>query len=1092
MNKILYTKAFRPFCGLLHKIPIAMRITVCLLFVLLFQAKAEVSYSQSAKISLDMKNATVEQVLNAIEESSEFYFLYNSKLVNVDRTVNVKANNQTIARVLNDMFENTDVEYRVEDRQIILNNKKEMASVTRISAPQQGKKVSGVVKDKKGETIIGANVTVKGTTVGTITDFDGNFSIEAPSNATLVISYIGYAPTEIAVGGKSKLDVVMSEDSRALDEVVVVGYGSTVKKDLTTAVTSVRSKDFLQGAVNDPMQMVDGKVAGLTVSSTAAADPNASSGLQVRGASSLKAGNGPLIVIDGMPGGDLRSLGQQDIESITVLKDGSAAAIYGSRGANGVILVQTKQGKAGKVSITYDGYLDHDVVAAKPDILSPEEFVAKGRAKDFGSRTDWYDALINKSNIGHNHNLALSGGSETTQFRISANYKQKEGIDIASDRKEYGIRTSFKQTALEGLLEVGGNLSYRVAEEDYTDYGVFKVATKLNPTVNIDEMAYFKGRYDEYNPVKFLTERENGATQEYITVDLNAKVNILKNLNTEIKLGRQGHNKKKREYYTKAHKESIDNSRAGRARLEQENWTDWTLEWLGNYNFNIDKHDVKIMGGYSYQEFNWEKFYAENSDFPSDAFLYNNLDAGKWNKEPGRLGMDSEKNKEKTIAFLGRVNYDFDNTFLVSASLRYEGNTKFGDDHKWGAFPAASAAWRLSKLPVFEDSPVVNDLKLRFSYGVTGRSGFDKYIALSKYSGYGWQIDSNGKWIQVYGPGNNPNKDLGWEKQISYNLGVDYTLFDSRLSGSLDVFLREGRDVIAEYDAPVPPFLHQSIWTNVGTTTSKGFELQLNWEAVRTESFSYTTFGTVSYTKSKLKSFSNSTYNKGYIDGNGLPSPGNPGPAQRLANDTEIGSFYGYRYAGVDDEGRIMIYKGGKKGNETILADNAQDSDRDFIGNGAPKWEMSWGNSFSYKGFDLSLFFRGRFDYDIMNVQQMYFGLQAEPEVNLLHSAYKENAHIKGGKKICDYFLESGNFLKLDNLTVGWTPKLKTKWISNLRVYGSVRNVFTITGYSGLDPATVRTTGLWPGMRSAGADDSNPLDVYPTTRSFTFGVQISY
>lgn len=804
----------------------------------------------------------------------------------------------------------------------------------------------------------------------------------------------------------------------------------------------------------------------------------------MRGASSLKAGNGPLIVIDGMPGGDLRNLAQQDIESITVLKDGSAAAIYGSRAANGVILVQTKQGKSGKVSIAYDGYFEHDAVAAKPDILSPEEFVAKGRAKDWGSRTNWYDALINGNNFGQNQNISLSGGSESTIFRISANYRTKEGIDIATNREEYGLRASFKQTTLEGLLEVGGNISYRLADEDYADYAVFKQAVKLNPTVAIDEMDYFKGRYDEYNPIKNLTERENGASQEYSTVDFNIKLNLLKNLNTELKLGRQGHNKKQREFYTKNHRESIDNSRAGRARLNAENWVDWTMEWLANYSFKIDKHDVKMMGGYSYQEFNNEGFWAENMDFPNDAFSYNNLDAGKWNKEKGRLGMDSWKSKEKTIAFLGRVNYDYDNLFLVTASLRYEGNSKFGADHKWGYFPAASAAWRFSRLAIFEDSPVVNDLKLRASYGETGRSGFDRYIALAKYSGYGQQINSDGKWIQVYGPGNNPNTDLSWEKQISYNLGVDYTLFDSRLSGSADFFIREGKDVIADYDAPVPPNLHQSITTNVGTTTSKGVELQVNWDAVKTKDFTYSTNLTASYIKSKLKSFSNATYTKGYINSDGLPSPGNPGSPQRVGDGIEIGSFYGYRYAGVDDKGRIMIYKGGQKGAETILADNAQDSDRDYIGNGAPKFELSWGNTVTYKNFDLSLFFRGRFDYQILNTYQMYFGLQAEPEVNLLHSAYEENGHILGGKKICDYFLESGDYLKLDNITLGWTPKLKTKWISNLRIYGTVKNVFTITKYSGLDPTTVGTTGLWPGVSS--------LDVYPIARNFSFGIQISY
>ncbi len=954
------------------------------------------------------------------------------------------------------------------------------------SVNQQNKKITGVVVDSKGEPVIGANVVVKGTTNGNITDMDGKFTIERVSdNAVLQISYIGYKSQEIPVKNKSHFDITLSEDSEALDEVVVVGYGSTVKKDLTTAVTSVKSKDFLQGAANSPLQMIDGKVAGVTVSNTAAADPNASPSVQVRGASSLKAGNGPLVVIDGMPGGDLRNLAQQDIESITVLKDGSAAAIYGSRGANGVILVQTKQGKAGKVSITYDGYIEHDFVAARPDILSPEEFVEYNIGKDYGHRTKWYDELINKKNVGHNHNIALSGGSETTIFRISANYRGKEGLDIATDRKEYGLRANFKQTTLEGLLEVGGNISYRYADEDYTDYGSFKQAVELNPTYSIEEMDAFRNNFDSYNPIYNLTRRENGATQEYITTDFNIKLNILKNLNTEVKLGRQGTNKKQREYYFKDHRESINNNRNGRARLEDQKWVDYTLEWLGNYSLDIDKHHLKVMAGYSYQEFNWEKFNAENMNFPTDAFLYNNLDAGDYNKADGRLGMGSEKNQEKTIAFLGRVNYDFDNTFLFTGSVRYEGNTKFGTDHKWGAFPAASAAWRISRLPYFEDSYTVNDLKLRFSYGETGRSGFDKYISLAKYSGYGWMPNSEGKWVQVYGPGNNPNRDLSWERQISYNLGIDYTLFQSRLSGSLDLFIRKGKDVIGEYQVPVPPYLHEKIMTNVGTTNSKGFELQVNWDAVRAKDFTYSTNMTLAFTKSKLDSFSNEKYELGYMEGDGLPSPGNPGPCQRLQDGIEIGSFYGYRYAGVDNEGNILVYKNGEKGGETVRGRDAGELDRTYIGNGSPKWELAWGNTFTYKGFDLSLYFRGRFDYEILNQYQMYYGLQGVTGINKLKSAYNENAHIKGEKIMCDYFLENGNYLKLDNITIGWTPKINTKWISSLRIYGTMKNVFTITKYSGgMDPSSVDVTGLWAGRGS--------MDLYPTARNLTFGIQISY
>jgi len=944
--------------------------------------------------------------------------------------------------------------------------------------------VKGVVKDVAGLEVIGANVTEKGTLNGIVTDVDGKFTLNVKPGSILVISYIGYTTQELPAA--ADMQITLSEDTQKLEEVVVVGYGSSVKKDLTTAVTSVKSSDFLQGATNNPLQLINGKVAGVSLSGESAVDPNADPNkIQVRGASSLKAGNSPLIVIDGMPGGDLRSLSQQDIESITVLKDGSAAAIYGSRAANGVILVQTKQGKSGKVSISYDGYVEHDFIADRPDILSADEFVARGIDVDHGYRTDWYDELLNKSNFGQNHNIALSGGSESTIFRISANYKTKEGLDIATNRKETGIRASFKQTTLEDMLEVSGNVAYRIADEDYTEGGSFKQALELNPTYSVDEMDAFKNSYDTYNPVKNLTERERGARQEFSNVDFKVKLNILKNLNTEVNLARRGHNTKARAYWTSKHKDSLRDGYKGKAELEDNQRVDYLFEWLGNYYLDIDKHSFKVMGGYSYQEYIEERMKAVNNNFPSDAYKWNNLGAGDYQMAQGRLGMESEKKKDKTIAFLARVNYDFNNTILFTGSIRHEGNTRFGADHKWGTFPAASAAWRFSRLPFFEKLTAIDDMKLRFSYGVTGRSGFDRYTSMAKYKGYGNYLSSSGTWIKGYGPENNPNYDLGWEKQISYNLGLDFTLLNSHLSGSLDFFIRDGKDVIGDYPVSMPPYLLNTIVTNVGTTTSKGFELQASWTAVETKDFSYSTDLTLSYTKSKLKSFSNDKYELGFINNDALPSPGNPGYAQRLEDGKEIGSFYGFRYAGVDESGNILVYKGGVEGNPTIRGDEASDSDKTYIGNGSPKWAISWGHNFTFKGFDLSFLFRGKFKYDILNMHEMYYGLQGVAGINKLKSAYEENAHIKGTKLVCDYFLDNGNYLKLDNITLGWTPKLDTKWISSLRIYGSIRNVFTLTSYSVMDPSNIQNqTGLWVGQSG--------LDLYPTGRNLTFGLQITY
>ncbi len=325
---------------------------------------------------------------------------------------------------------------------------------------------------------------------------------------------------------------------------------------------------------------------------------------------------------------------------------------------------------------------------------------------------------------------------------------------------------------------------------------------------------------------------------------------------------------------------------------------------------------------------------------------------------------------------------------------------------------------------------------------------------------------------------------MRWEKQISYNFGVDYTLFNRTLTGSLDYFIRQGRDVIANYDAPVPPNIQDQIFTNVASTSTKGVELNLEWSPVRTEDFDYSTNLVASYSKSVVDKFSNEVYSKGYIDRSYLPSPGNPGPAQRLEDGIEIGSFRGYKYAGLDDKGYIMIWDKGVVGGTKKVAEEGNDEDRVYLGHGMPRVELSWGNNLRYKNFDLSLFFKGKFNYQILNLYQMYYGLQNQPSINLLQDAFTRNEQVKGPKHITDYFLENGNYLKLDNVTLGYTPKLKSKYVNRMRVYVTARNLFTITKYSGLDPANTQIAGLDPGIGS--------LDLYPTTTNISFGVQITY
>ena len=347
-------------------------------------------------------------------------------------------------------------------------------------------------------------------------------------------------------------------------------------------------------------------------------------------------------------------------------------------------------------------------------------------------------------------------------------------------------------------------------------------------------------------------------------------------------------------------------------------------------------------------------------------------------------------------------------------------------------------------------------------------------------------MNDEGQWIRVYGPANNYNANLRWERAISYNIGIDFSMFNNKLSGSLDAFNRKSTDLLSNYDVPVGSYVQEQIFVNVGNTTSKGVELSLNWDVIKNKNFSYTTNITSSYIKAKLGSWSNSQYHSGYRELGYLPSPGNPGPAYRLEDNVELGSFYGYKYAGVDADGKILIWKDGIVGKEKIVASTEGNADRDrtYLGHGAPRIELGWGNSIAIKNFDISLFFRGRFNYKILNLYQMYYGLQAEPGVNLLKSAYDRNGQITSGKVITDYFLENGNYLKLENLTVGWSPSIKSNRLKSLRLYATVKNVFTITKYSGLDPTTVDVTGLTPGY--------GDLNVYPITRNLSLGAQVTF
>ena len=963
--------------------------------------------------------------------------------------------------------------------------------VTSVSAFAQ-QAVSGTVTDANGETVIGATVMVKGTTNGAATDMDGKYALKnVPADATIVFSSLGYRTVEEKVDGRTVIDVVMSDDQQLLDEVVVVGYGSLSRKELTSSIVQVDKDQFQQGGMNNVMEMLSGKVAGLNVSTVSPADPNSTSSLQVRGATSLSAGNEPLIVIDGVAGGDIRTIAPQDIESMTVLKDAASAAIYGTRGANGVILITTKKGSGtpGKPVITYDSYFAVNLAKGKPEVLSADEWRRSRRGNDYGASTDWYDLLMRDFSYDTNQYVSIDGSTENGYYNASINYKRATGLDIISEREEYGARASVQQMFLDKKLQLTFSLNARHVKEDWGDSGLFDTALSMNPTIPVyDENGdYYQPTSPTgvANPVGKLNLETSQGNRTYILGTADAKWNIWSNgthsINTQVSYS-YDYNDLKSDFYTPSNSsESYWNGYAGRASITYQKWWTNRIEWLGNYFFNNNGHDVKLMVGYTYERDNWEQMFMQNNNFTFDNALWHGIGSGSYLQE-GKASMYAGKSESTLVGFFGRVNYNWRSMIIASASMRYEGSTKFGADSKWGAFPSVSLAWEIAKAPFMENySDIVQSLKPRFSYGVTGRSDFDAYRSIATYSTNG-KYYIGGQWVTGYAPSNNANPELQWEKSSSANYGIDFMLWN-RVYGSIEYFDRRSNDLLYTYSAPQPPYVYSTILVNVGTTKNTGVELSLTGDVFVDTPVKWTTGINYSYGTTKLTKLSNDIYKASYLDLYQKPGVGTSEYFFRVQEGGKIGQFYGYEYAGTDPDGNMLVYN---KDGEKILTAQANAEDKRYIGNGAPEHFLTWNNTLKWRDFDLSVMFQGAFGHEIFNMRKYGMGLQGCGTDNVLRSAYLEDSNvITGGGVISSYFLENGNYFKLANVTLGYTVPFKNnKLVESLRVYLAAKNLYTITGYSGNDPSIVTSTGITPGV------DVN--SAYPQATQLTLGVTFRF
>ena len=960
------------------------------------------------------------------------------------------------------------------------------------SVNQKGRTITVTVLDEHGE-LIGANVIVKGTTIGNVTDMNGMVTLhDVPANAVLEVSYIGYRSQEVQVKNQTQIRVVLAEDTKALKEIVVVGYGTMEKKQVTSAITSLKSEDMMVGVSGaDISSALQGKIGGLVMNNLGSA--NSSTTFQLRGMTSINAGRSPLIVIDGFPGGDIRSLTQDDIKSIDILKDGSAGAIYGTRAASGVILITTKSGSntEGKVKLTYSNEFSKKQSYNAPELLSGREFASHNISTDYGSDVDWWDELINHDNFSQKHHLALEMGTEKAQLYTSFFYEKNEGIALQDDRQDYGGRLNATFKLFDDWFEVRPAVDYRQAARN-NHFPNFQQALRNNPTRSPYDPKSATG-YNvwvneslDYNVVADAMLEDWYGLDKWFKPEVNMKLNIkpIEGLSYQQVLGYENRQWEQHIYYPRTHRTSIEESRNGDAylgfskteNLTSEGYFSYLKEFKGGHNLNA-------TAGYSYFESNGESFNMQNYNFSVDGIKYWNIGEGSYLSD-GKASMSSSKNiSEKLFSLFARVNYSYQDKYMASASIRHEGSSKFAANNRWANFWSATAGWRISNEDFMKDIEWIEDLKVRFGYGVTGNNDFSSsYMANMLGSDTNWMLP-DGTWAYSYGKSQNVNPNLGWEEKKEWDLGVDYSLFDGRLYGKFDYYRRKIDNLLYSVKVPQPPYTQGSQYQNIGSMESKGWEFEVGGNIIQTKDFTWSTNLNFSHNSGKILTlWGNNTY----YNGNGFVAPGSPGDAARMEEGSTIGSFYLWKFAGFDDEGNFLLYN---KEGEVIPAAKKTENDKQYMGNYTPKLIVGWSHTFTYKNFDLGINMRSWIDFDVYNTLNMYFGIQGQGNMNVLKTAYTKFNHIKGEKQICDYYLEDGTFLKIDAITLGYTLPMK-KYTRNLvdriRIYGTVGNVCTITGYSGMNPE-VNITG-W----DKGTEKFWDGNLYPVVRTWTLGMQFNF
>lgn len=1070
-----------------------MKITLFLLFLCTFSAFAVDAHSQNARVTIHKVQVPLEDILNEIESQTDYLFLYTNE-IDVDRKATVKVKSQPVSQLLNGLLAKSGITYQMEGTHIILSEKK----VEEHQALPDKIKVTGTVKDANGEVIIGASVVEENTTNGTITDISGNFVLTVSDNAVVKVSYIGYVAQQVkAVQGKP-LNIVLREDTKTLDEVVVIGYGIQRKGDVTSSVASIKSEDFSKGAVKDVGQLIQGKVAGLAITNPSG-DPTSGTQIKLRGTNTIGGANtDPLVLIDGVPG-SLSTVAPEDVESVDVLKDGSAAAIYGTRGTNGVILITTKQAKGAQInSVEYNGYVSTSQIVKKLDMLTADEFRAMYPTEDHGANTDWLEE-ITRTPLTHVHNLSLQGGNSSTSYIANLNYKSGQGIMLKSGIESFQGRIEILHKMFDGKLQLKfgmigkkNQFSSTSSAGSFNGY-TYRQAILRNPTdpVKNEDGTWYENlnKFEYENPVARLEESTGNVKNTEMRYLGNIIYNPLKDLKLTAMMSYVRSNRNHGYSESLEHISALRDGYFGWSSVGANTRMEKLFELTALYSKSINDHKFSVLGGYSYNETDYEDMYFANYGFQDDYFGgWHNIGIGSALKL-GKADASSSKSTTNLVGFFGRATYSYLDKYLLMASLRYEGASQlWGTDNEWGIFPSVSLGWRITQEAFMKEQRLFDDLKLRVGYGVTGSQPANPFlgIAMLKYDKYAY-VD--GKWVQTIVPASNANPDLKWEEKRETNIGLDFTMLKGRLSGTIDLYNRDVEGLIYNYTVPTPPNFYPTTTANGGKMQNRGIEVLLNIVPVIAKDFEWNTTFTFSTNSNKLKSLDGSVFKTDYdyFDTGWLAEPVKTS-SHRVQVGEKIGNFWGFKVVDVDNNGK-WIYE--DKDGKLVPYDefSRAPEEKKIIGNGLPQMYAGWNNYVQYKNFDLSISMRGAFNFDIINEARMYY--ENSKNSRLENRLKSVNNKIFGKTMLSkevdpefnSYYVEKGDYWKIDNVTLGYTLKNVGKYIKSIRLYGSILNALTITGYDGVDPE-VSASGLNPGYDSR--------DQYPSIRSFTFGVGFKF